>query len=144
MPKSKRQLLMEERCKKARKTRWEQEPEESMAVDDLEVSGLSELLEMSGEALDTDDERKDPSFSLDQSLKDDIEHQIDEFCENWVLQLDRDDKVSLGLFLCFQLDKVFSVGFCAAELAGMMIGRSDKAVRGWRSHFYDEGQITRE
>ena len=117
--------MFEERSRLARDGRWVQETGEAVAVEDQEVSELSELLEMSEEALDTDDECKDPTFDLDESMKSD---QIDEFCENWVLELDRDDQVSLGLFLAFQLNKVLAVGETrAAELAGMMIGRSDKA-----------------
>ena len=127
MPKSKRQKMFEERSRLARDGRWVQETGEAVAVEDQEVSGLSELLEMSEEALDTDDECKDPIVDLDESMKRDLDHQIDEFCENWVLELDRDDQVSLGLFLAFQLKKVLAVGETrAAELAGMMIGRSDK------------------
>ena len=48
---------------------------------------------MSEDALDTEDEDVDPSFDLDSSLKD---HMVDDFCEEWVLQLEHDDKVALG------------------------------------------------
>ena len=41
----------------------------------LEVSGLSELLEMS-DALDTDNESIDPSFDSDESLKCDTVHSL--------------------------------------------------------------------
>lgn len=59
---------------------------------------------------------------------------MENFCEDWVLQLDRDDKVSLGLFLSFQLSKHFGCGETkAAELAGVMVGRSDRTIREWRS-----------
>ena len=46
------------------------------------------------------------------------------------------------LFLCFQLTKRFELGETkAAELAGMMTGKSDKAVREWRAHFNENGEI---
>ena len=65
---------------------------------------------------------------------------VDTFCEDWVLQLDRDDKVSLALFLCFQLSKHLGCGETrAAELAGVMVGRSDRSVREWRSEFFSNG-----
>ena len=88
---------------------------------------------LSDDALDTDNESVDPSFDLDSSLKSD-NFLVEKFCEDWVLQLDRDDKVSLGVFLCFQLSKHVGLGETkAAELAGAMIGRS---VREWRSAFF--------
>ena len=46
------------------------------------------------------------------------------------------------LFLCFQLTKHFELGETkAAELAGMMIEKSDKAVREWRADFNENGEI---
>ena len=47
-------------------------------------------------------------------------------------------KVSLGIFLCFQLTKQLNLGdTMAAELAAVMIGTSDKAVHDWRSQFFE-------
>ena len=57
----------------------------------MEVSGMSELLEISVEALDTDNESIAPSFDLDESMKSDTDYLVDNFCEDWVLQLDRED-----------------------------------------------------
>ena len=54
-------------------------------------------------AMDTDNEAVDPTFDLEASLVSDTDFMTESFCENWVLQLDRDDKVSLALFLSFQL-----------------------------------------
>ena len=87
------------------------------------VSDIEDLMGLSQEALNTDSESVDPSFSLDTSVKSDEEFLVESFCENWVLQLGRDDKVSLGLFLAFQLSEHFDCGEArAAELAGLMIG----------------------
>lgn len=104
---------------------------------------LSALITMSDEALDTEDETVDPTFNLDDSMKSDTDHMCENFCEDWVSHLDRDDRVSLGLFLYFQLTKHLEVGATkAAELAGMMIGKSDKTVREWRKQFFEnEGVI---
>ena len=54
----------------------------------MEVSGMSELLEISVEALDTDNinESIEPSFDLDESMKSDTDYLVDNFCEDWVLQ----------------------------------------------------------
>ena len=48
-----------------------------------------------------------------------------------------------GIFLCFQLSKHFDLGDTkAAELAGMMINKSDKTVLEWRTQFFENnGEI---
>ena len=43
------------------------------------------LLELSVEALDTEDESVDPSFNIDTSIKPHSGHIVDNFCEEWVL-----------------------------------------------------------
>ena len=90
---------------------------------------------MPDDALDTDDEAVDPSFDLDSSVRSDTDHIVETF---WVCHLDMDDRVSLGLFLCFQLSKYSQLGETkAAELSGMMIGKSDRAIQEWRAYFND-------
>ena len=54
------------------------------------------------------------------------------FCENWVLQLDKDDKVSLTLFL----SKHDISETQAVEMAGLMVGKSDRAIRECESYFF--------
>ena len=44
--------------------------------------------------------------------------------------------------MCFQLSKHLDLGKTkAAELAGMMVGRSGKTVREWRKQFMEEGEV---
>ena len=43
---------------------------------------LSHLVTMSEDALDTEDEAVDPSFDLDSSMKCDVDHLIESFCED--------------------------------------------------------------
>ena len=62
------------------------------------------------DTLDTDDETVDPSFVLNTSVSSDCDHVMETFCEDWVSQLDKDDMVSLVVFLCFQLAKHFHLG----------------------------------
>ena len=107
--------------------------------DEGEPSGLTELLAMSDDALDTEDEEKDPTFDLDSSMKEDKDHMTDKFCEEWATHLDRDDRVSLGLFLYFQLTNMGETK--AAEVAGIMIGKSERTIREWRSYFIENGEI---
>jgi hypothetical protein len=59
------------------------------------------------------------------------------------MQLDRDDKAASGSFLSIQFSKHLEMGETkAAELAGIMISKSDRSIRDWRSYFYaNDGQI---
>ena len=67
-----------------------------------EPSCLTELLAMPEDALDSEDEEKDPThatFDLDSSMKEDENHmRMDTFNEEWASHLDRDDGVSLVSF----------------------------------------------
>ena len=99
---------------------------------------IQELLELSDDALDTENEDVDPSFDLDTSIKSDTGHMVDSFCEEWVASLSWENRASLGLFLSFQLSTILGKGETeAAELAGQMIGKSDRTVREWRSKFFE-------
>ena len=53
---------------------------------------------------------KRPTFDLDSSMKEDKDHMTNTLCEEWSTHLDRDDRVSLGLFLYFQLTELLSMG----------------------------------
>ena len=83
---------------------------------------------MLDEALHIDDEAVDPTFDLDLSLK--CDHIVEQFCDDWVSHLDRDDRVCLGLFKQLNMRETK-----AADLAALMINRSDKTVHEWRAHF---------
>lgn len=49
------------------------------------------------------------------------------FCDDWVLKVDQEDRVSLGLFICFQTKTVLSIGDTeAAEHAAFMISRNEQ------------------
>ena len=151
-PKSKRLKQCQESLIKARRTLEERnQPLEDSAssmnlsmetTDDLEMEDLLKTPDTSLEELDTDDEEVDASFSIDSSIKSDIDHVKDTFCENWVGQLERDDLVSLGLFLTFQLSNLLQKKETeAAELAGIMIGKSDRTIREWKAKFLETGEI---
>ena len=101
--------------------------ESGAASHEDDVNDMADLLDVSIHELDTDNEDIDPSFDLDAS-------------EDWVSHLDRDDLVSLGLF---QLASHLNLGETkAAELASAMINKSDKTIREWRTHFFqNEGEI---
>ena len=71
-----------------------------------EPERLVDLLALSDEAIDTEDESIDHSFDIDVS-KSDSRHIADNFCEEWVTGLEWEDQASLGLFLSFQLKSVW-------------------------------------
>ena len=63
---------------------------------------------------------------------------IGRLCEYFVLLLDSGNRTSLGI----QLEKLFKLDSTrAAELTGMMIDRSDKSIRTWKSKFLEKGEI---
>ena len=114
--------------------------ESSAYSQNQEVEGLVELLELSEDAIDTDNEDIDPSFDLDSSMLSDTDHMVDTFCDEWVSSLTWEDRASLGLFLSFQLSSSLGKGETeAAEIAGQMIGKSDRTVREWRKNFFNTG-----
>lgn len=56
-----------------------------------------------------------------------------QFCEEWVAVLDRDNKRSLAIFLCYCLTTMLSFTETrAAEFVSSVIGKSDRTVRQWR------------
>ena len=89
-------------ARKAKRSRTTHEESSRVCVD--EANELDELL-TGTDALDTDNEETDPSFVLESSMMSDSEYITETFCEDWVSHIDRDNCVSLGLFLCFQLAK---------------------------------------
>ena len=85
----------------------------------------------------------DCSSDVTYDIRNDAEDvRLEEFVEDWVLSLSRDDMVSLGLFLSFHLENL--LGFSAsnaAEYAAIMLGKSDRTVRQWKADFIETGDI---
>ena len=104
-PKTKRQRQLgeslfkarnEKKCESGEGTSSDVENQPGVGDDIREISELAQMLD---DALNTEDESIDPTFDLDSSIKVDYNHMMESFCEDWMLQLERDDKVYLGLFL---------------------------------------------
>ena len=91
-------------ARKAKRSRMMQGVPSRVCIN--EASELDELLSGT-DALDTDSEETNPSFVLEISMLSDSDYSTKTFCEDWVSHLDRDDCVSLGLFLCFPAHKTF-------------------------------------
>lgn len=67
---------------------------------------------------------------------------LEQYVEEWELALDRDDRTSLGLFLTYNLQ--YTLNFTstkACEYAAIMMGRSERTIRQWRSDFLDNAEI---
>ena len=74
----------------------------------------------------------------------DEKQMINKFCNEWVESLDRDNRVSLGLFFHFQLMQYFSFTMMnAAKYAGLLVDRSERTIQEWRKAFFDNnGEIS--
>ena len=109
------------------------------------LKNLKPLLNLSHEAMDTDSEGEDPSFELNSSLKPDTHHLLDTFCEEWVAQLSREDTFLLDIFLQYQISAVPQQAETeSAELAALMIGKSDRTICEWKLQFLENnGRLQR-
>ena len=104
---------------------------------DKEPETVADLLNLSHQAKDTDNE-EDPSFELDSSIKSNTHHLLDTFCEEWVAQVSLEDRILLGIFVQYQLLTVLQKGETEfAELAALMIGKSDRTIRDWKAQFLE-------
>ena len=59
---------------------------------------LVDLLNLSHDALNTSNEGVDPDFDPEESIRSDNSFMIDKFCKEWLAQLSRLDRTSLGHF----------------------------------------------
>ncbi len=82
---------------------------------------------------------EDPTFDPEEELASNPSHSI---WKNGCISLDRDDRISLGLFLCYNLQHTLNfTATKASEYAAMMMGRSDRTVWKWRADFFEHGEI---
>ena len=73
-----------------------------------------------------------PSSSVQDGLERDSFDILGEFVEGWIAILDRDDKKSLAMLLCYALVKEFSFTETrAAVFTAKIINKSEKSVRLW-------------
>ena len=100
--KSKRKVQLQDSLEKVREAKRKCDCSGSLSQEALievqsecDEPSLTELALMTKEELNMDDEEVDPSFNLESSIKSETDHVIDQFCEEWVYQLDTDDKCLL-------------------------------------------------
>lgn len=70
-----------------------------MKSSDYGSENMNDLVNMSDDALDTEDETVDLSCDLNSTIMSDTDYLVDNFCEDSKLKLDWDDNVSLGFFV---------------------------------------------
>lgn len=99
------------------------------ACQSKEPEGLTDLLNLSHDALDTSNECVDPDFDLETSVKSDSDYLAEMFCKEWLAKLLWEDRTALRLFLVFQIQSILKKKRIeAAELAGMMIRKSTNTM----------------
>ena len=88
------------------------------------------------------DSTHDASYDPQEELSADANLLLEQFVEDWVLTLDREDKISLALFLCYHFQHLLNFTQTrAAEYAGVMLGKLDRAIRQWRQDFIQHGEV---
>ena len=98
-PKSKRERHVAKSLELAREAkRTRVESEEGCGACAVEVTDKLEDLVESADALDTDDEEKDPTFELESSMVSDNDFMAETFCEDWVSHLGKEDLCVSGRF----------------------------------------------
>ena len=67
---------------------------------------------------------------------------MEQFVEEWVLSLDREDQISLSLFLTFHFERLLNfTQYHAADYAGIMMGKNERTIRQWLSAYKENGEI---
>lgn len=132
-PKSKKQQLYEKRAKVAREAKIELFRSEPPQTEPTMPPGPS---------VPTSSTPVWPSDDSDYSYDPEADVYVDAvametFLENWVLSLDRDDTISLGLFLLHHLTLTLRIPKTkAAEFTSMMLGKADRTIRQWNADFF--------
>ena len=108
----------------------------SVRVQELQIE------EGRGRSVSTDPTDEDPTFDPEEAKASDPTLKLEQFVEEWVLSLDCDDKIALGLFLTYNLQHTLNfTATRSAEYAAIMMGKSERTIRQWRSDFLANGEI---
>ena len=92
----------------------------------VSTSGSSQQHQTDSESDDTDTDFQLTDGEDDTRTRDEI---LDDFCSEWTVELDNDDRRSLAIFLCRIFTKHFGLkATAAAILVGKIIGKSDKSI----------------
>ena len=94
--------------------------------------------EAAGEHSSDSDRSHDPTeeLSIDSSLK------LEQFAEEWVVTLDREDQISLALFLCYHLACLWPHLHPSSRICWNDAGKV-RSYCHWRNDFIENGEITK-
>ena len=141
MPRERKQVKQRRKnaCKAREAKRARLEAQVELSLPGPSGSGDTDL-EQRARSISTDPtDPEDTTFDPEEELALNPTLKLEQYLEDWVLSLDRDDKISLGLFLCYNLQH--TLNFTSTEYAAMMMGRSDRTVWQWRADFLKNGEI---
>ena len=88
----------------------------------------------------TDTNSSDVTYDLEQDAS--AQSVLTQFVEDWVSTLDRENTISLALFLTYNLTSLLNLSYTkAAEYSGIMINKSERTVRQWHFDFRENSAI---
>ena len=149
-PKSKRKRSLEEAARRARESFKKEKL--SAAEPSGDLSGQPSTSALPGVPTRSEREVSEPvsiattasdaTFDPDNELASDPTLLLEQYVEEWCVSLNREDKISLGLFITFHLERLMNFTQTnAAEYTAIMIGKSDRTIRQWKSDFMSHGEI---
>lgn len=99
--------------------------------------------ETQSEPSSSSDLNSDSDFHPDLELKKDPEAMIEEFAEDWVASLPREDQYAFSIVLFHILQQDFQLLiYPASKIIAKYIGKNYKTIQKWRTDFIDEdGEI---
>ena len=163
-PKSRKQCLRAERAQQARAGKKARLDESVAAAEEPAIertsSATAETIERTSSATaetgttaetmllagltgdPEESDRSDATFDPDQEPTCSTDAILEQFVEDWLLTLDRDNIISLSLFLTYNLKSLLNFSTTkAADYAGIMLGKSDRTIRQWHADFHENGSI---
>ena len=142
-PKSKSKRLREEKAKVAREAKKSKFDEPALEQQAIPPTPSTDATNTTPPVVDPEDsDRSDATYDPDKDATSSLDAVLAQFVEDWLLTLDRDTMISLGLFLQYNLTNLLSMATTkAAEYTGIMLGKSDRTVRQWKADFRENGCI---
>ena len=153
-PKSRKQCLRTERAQQARVGKKARLYESVAAAEEPVIERTLSATAETGTTAETmllaclagdpeESDRSDATFDPDQEATCSTYAILEQFVEDWLLTLDRDNIISLSLFLTYNLKSLLNLSTTnAADYAGIMLGKSDRTIRQWHADFHKNGSIS--
>ena len=145
-PKSKRYKQLHEAAIKAReaakKPRLESVTETLSANVETAVTTIASPILRPSVDSEIHSMTSDASYDPEVDLASNDTLRMEKFAEEWLVTLDREDRISLGLFLSHHLKQLFNFTLSnAVEYAALITDRSQRALFQWRRDFLANGKV---